>query len=92
MRNMRKFYITFVSIMTIAIILPNLTAFASFKPPEEPSSEAIYMVNIGSDFDTPILEVNKDEKRQPAITCKNYDSDFTPRASRRKLANLSKIL
>ena len=39
MRNMRKFYITFVSIMTIAIILPNLTAFASFKPPEDPMVE-----------------------------------------------------
>ena len=66
MRNMRKFYITFVSIMTIAIILPNLTAFASFKPPVEPSSESIYMLNIGSDFDTPILESIK-TKRQPAL-------------------------
>ncbi len=70
MRNMRKFYITFVSIMAIAIILPSFTAFASFKPPDEPNSEALYMVNIGSDFDTPILEINKDEKRQPASLVK----------------------
>lgn len=70
MRNMRKLYISFVSIMAIAIILPNLTAFASFKPPEKPNSEAIYMVNIGNDSDTPILEINKDEKRQPASLVK----------------------
>jgi len=43
--------------------------------------KAIYMVNIGSDFDTPILEVNKDEKKTTRHQLvKIMTAIFTPRA------------